>query len=69
MTNKDIEKAFCQELCAYAEIAISDNRTDGDRLLASMMAALIYDGKVNKNRFNNFLNDGIETLERLEGRR
>lgn len=67
MINKDIEKEFCQELGAYAEIAIGDNRTDGDRLLASMMAALIYDGKVNKNRFNNFLKEGIEFLEKRHG--
>ena len=33
MTNKEIEKEFCHELGTYAEIAIADNRTDGDRLM------------------------------------
>ena len=63
MTNKDIEKEFCHELGTYAEIAINDNRTDGDRLMGSLIAALIFDGKVNKNRFNNFLKEGLEILE------
>ena len=67
MTNKDIEKNYCHELGTYAEIAINDNRTDGDRLLASLMAALIYDGKVNRNRFNNFLKEGLEILEEMHG--
>ena len=63
MTNKDIEKEFCQELGTYAEIAISDNRTDGDRLMGSLMAALIHDGKVNRNRFEAILKEGLEILE------
>lgn len=67
MINNDIEKEFCLELGNYAEIAINDNRTDGDRLLASMMAVLIYGGKVNKNRFDNFLKEGIEFLEARHG--
>lgn len=67
MTNKDIEKNYCHELGTYAEIAINDNRTDGDRLLAFLMAALIYDGKVNRNRFNNFLKEGLEILEEMHG--
>lgn len=67
MTNTDIEKEFCHELGTYAEIAIGDNRTDGDRLLASMMAALIYDGKVNKKRFDHMLKEGLEILEGMHG--
>ena len=63
MTNKDIEKEFCHELGIYAEIAIADNRTDGDRLLASLIAALIHDGKVNKKRFELILKEGLEILE------
>ena len=63
MTNKDIEKEFCYELGTYAEIAISDNRTDGDRLLASMFAVLIHEGKVNKKRFGYYLKDSLEILE------
>lgn len=62
MTNLDIEKEFCQELGKYVEIAINDNRTDGDRLVASMIAALIYSGMINENRFNNFLKEGLEIL-------
>lgn len=64
MTNKDIEKEFCHELGTYAEIAIEDNRTDGDRLLASLIAALIHEGKVNKKRFGYYLKDALEILER-----
>ena len=67
MNNKEIEKEFCHELGTYAEIAISDNRTDGDRLMGSLMAVLIHDGKVNKNRFNNFLKEGLEILEDMNG--
>lgn len=63
MTNKDIEKEYCIELGKYVEIAINDDRTDGDRLVSSMIAALIYSGMINKNRFNNFLKDGLEILE------
>lgn len=63
MNNLQIEKEFCQELCTYAEIAIDDNRTDGDRLLASMMAALIHGGKVNRKRFESILKEGLEILE------
>ena len=62
MTNKDIEKEYCSELGKYVEFAINDDRTDGDRLIASMVAALIYSGMINKNRFNNFLKDGLEIL-------
>lgn len=67
MTNKDIEKEFCHELCNYAEIAINDNRTDGDRLMGIMMAALIHDGKVNRKRFEIILKEGIEFLEKRYG--
>lgn len=67
MTNKDIEKEYCKEISTYAEITIDDNRTDGDRLLASMMAALIYNGKVNKNRFDNLLKEGLKILEEMHG--
>ena len=63
MTNKDIEREFCQELCNYAEIAIDDNRTDGDRLMGNLMASLIHDGKVNKKRFEMILKEGLEILE------
>lgn len=63
MTNTDIEKEFCQELGTYAEIAINDNRTDGDRLMGSLMAALIHDGKVNRKRFEIILKEGLEILE------
>lgn len=63
MTNKDIEKEFCKELCTYAEIAIEDNRTDGDRLMAYLMTALIHDGKVNRKRFEIILKEGLEILE------
>ena len=67
MTNKEIEKEFCHELGTYAEIAISDNRTDGDRLMGSLMAALIHDGKVNKKRFELILKEGLEILEGMHG--
>lgn len=67
MTNKDIEKEFCKDLTTYARLAINDNRTDGDRILANMLAALIYGGMVNKNRFDNFLKEGIEKLESMYG--
>lgn len=63
MTNKDIEKEFCYELYNHADIYISDNRTDGDILMAIMMASLIHDGKVNKKRFEIILNEGLEILE------
>ena len=63
MNNLQIEKEFCHELGTYAEIAISDNRTDGDRLMGSLMAALIHDGKVNRKRFESVLNEGLEILE------
>lgn len=66
MTNTDIEKEFCLELGKYVVIAISDNRTDGDRLMGSMMAALIHDGKVNRKRFESILNEGLSYLEAKE---
>ena len=64
MTNLQIESEYCQELWMYAGIGINDNRTDGDRLIANMVAGLIADKMVNKERFNNFLK---ESLERLDG--
>lgn len=67
MNNKDIEKEYCIELVKYVEISINDDRTDGDRLVASMIAALIYSGMINKNRFNNFLKDGLDILGEKHG--
>lgn len=67
MTNKEIEKEFCHELGTYAEIAIEDNRTDGDRLMGSLMAALIHDGKVNRKRFESILKEGLEILDGRNG--
>ena len=63
MTNLQIESEYCQELWMYAGIGINDNRTDGDRLIANMVAGLIADKMVNKERFNNFLKDALERLD------
>lgn len=63
MTNLQIESEYCQELWLYAGIGINDNRTDGDRLIANMVAGLIADKMVNKERFNNFLTDSLNKLE------
>ena len=63
MTNLQIESEYCQELWLYAGIGINDNRTDGDRLIANMVAGLIADKMVNKERFNNFLNESLTRLE------
>lgn len=63
MTNLQIESEYCQELWAYAGIGINDNRTDGDRLIANMVACLIADKMINKECFNNFLNEALERLE------
>lgn len=62
MTNLQIESEYCQELWMYAGIGINDNRTDGDRLIANMVAGLIADEMVNKERFKNFLNDSLNKL-------
>ena len=62
MTNLQIESEYCQELWMYAGIGINDNRTDGDRLIANMVAGLIADKMVNKERFNNFLTDSLNKL-------
>lgn len=67
MTNKDIEKEFCQELGTYAEIAIEDKRTDGDRLMASLIAALIHDGKLNRKRFDTMLELSLDILDGMYG--
>ena len=63
MNNLQIESEYCQELWMYAGIGINDNRTDGDRLIANMVAGLIADKMVNKERFNNFLKDSLNKLE------
>lgn len=63
MNNLQIEAEYCQELWTYADIGIQDNRTDGDRLIANMVAGLIGDKIINKERFNNFLNDALERLD------
>lgn len=63
MNNLQIESEYCQELWLYAGIGINDNRTDGDRLIANMVAGLIADKMVNKERFNNFLTDSLNKLE------
>ena len=63
MTNLQIESEYCQELWAYAGIGINDNRTDGDRLIANMVAGLIAGKMVNKERFNNFLTDSLNKLD------
>ena len=63
MTNLQIESEYCQELWLYSSIGINDNRTDGDRLIANMVAGLIADKMVNKERFNNFLKDSLNKLE------
>ena len=62
MNNLQIESEYCQELWLYAGIGINDNRTDGDRLIANMVAGLIADKMVNKERFNNFLTDSLNKL-------
>lgn len=63
MTNLQIESEYCQELWMYAGIGINDNRTDGDRLIANMVAGLIADKMVNKERFNNFLKESFNKLD------
>ena len=63
MNNLQIEAEYCQELWAYADIGINDKRTDGDRLIANMVAGLIGDKIVNKARFENFLNEALVKLE------
>lgn len=63
MTNLQIESEYCQELWLYSSIGINDNRTDGDRLIANMVAGLIADKMVNKERFNNFLKESLERLD------
>ena len=62
MTNLQIEAEYCQELWAYADIGIQDRRTDGDRLIANMVAGLIGDKIVNKIRFEHYLNEALERL-------
>ena len=63
MNNLQIEAEYCQELWAYADIGIQDNRTDGDRLIANMVAGLIGDNIVNKIRFEHYLNEALERLD------
>lgn len=63
MTNLQIESEYCQELWLYAGIGINDNRTDGDRLIANMVAGLIGDKILNKARFDNFLKEALERLD------
>lgn len=63
MNNLQIEAEYCQELWAYADIGINDRRTDGDRLIANMVAGLIGDKIVNKARFENFLYEALVKLE------
>lgn len=63
MTNLQIEAEYCQELWAYADIGINDRRTDGDRLIANMVAGLIGDKIVNKIRFEHYLNEALERLD------
>ena len=62
MNNLQIEAEYCQELWAYADIGINDRRTDGDRLIANMVAGLIGDKLVNKIRFEHYLNEALEKL-------
>ena len=62
MNNLQIEAEYCQELWAYADIGINDRRTDGDRLIANMVAGLIGDKIVNKIRFEHYLNEALEKL-------
>lgn len=65
MTNEDrmrIEGEYCQELFAYCNLGIQDNRTDGDRLIANLVAALIADGLVNKIRYEHSLKEAMEKL-------
>ena len=63
MNNLQIDAEYCQELWAYADIGIQDNRTDGDRLIANMVAGLIGDNIVNKIRFEHYLNEALERLD------
>lgn len=63
MNNLQIEAEYCQELWAYADIGIQDRRTDGDRLIANMVAGLIGDKIVNKIRFEHYLNEALERLD------
>lgn len=63
MNNLQIEAEYCQELWAYADIGIQDKRTDGDRLIANMVAGLIGDKLVNHARFDNFLKEALVRLE------
>ena len=63
MNNLQIEAEYCQELWAYADIGIQDRRTDGDRLIANVVAGLIGDKIVNKIRFEHYLNEALERLD------
>ena len=63
MIDLKIEGEYCQELWAYADLGIMDKRTDGDRLMANLIAGLIGDKLVNKERFDNFLYEALVKLE------
>ena len=58
-----IEGEYCQELFDYCNLGIQDNRTDGDRLIANLVAVLIADGHVNKIRYEHFLKKALTKLE------
>lgn len=62
MNNLQIEAEYCQELWGYCEIGINDTRTDGDRLIANMVAGLIADKIVNEIRFKHHLKEALDKL-------
>lgn len=60
--NLQIEGEYCQELWQYCRMGIMDNRTDGDRLIANLIAALAADELINIKRFNEFFRKAKKEL-------
>ena len=59
---RDKESSFCMDILKYINLAIEDNDTDGDRLVASVLACLSSSHKINMARVAKFYRDAREKI-------
>lgn len=59
---REKEASFCMDILKYINLAIEDNDTDGDRLVASVLACLSSSHRINMARVAKFYRDAREKI-------
>lgn len=59
---KEKESSFCLDILKYIDMAIEDPDTDGDRMVANILAVLSSNRRINIPRITRFYKEAREKL-------